>query len=80
MIKNKQSEKAETDEKLLMIKAAMDKLKPAYKEILNLKYTEKKSQKEIADILKKSRSSVESLIFRAKEALKKELKALIKDF
>lgn len=80
MIKDKQSEKTEIDEKLLMIKAAMDKLKPLYKDILNLKYTEKKSQKEIADILKKSRSSVESLIFRAKEALKKELKGLIKDF
>ena len=80
MIKSEQTEKNEDGEKLLMVKTAMANLKPLYKEILNLKYTEKKSQKEIADILKKSRSSVESLIFRAKEALKKELKGLTKDF
>jgi RNA polymerase sigma factor (sigma-70 family) len=68
------------NEKMLMIRQALDNVKPEYKKILTLKYIENKSQKELSEILEKTESSVESLLFRAREALKKELKNVEKAF
>ena len=69
----------EENEKIAMLKTAMENLKPKYKEIIKLKFIENKSQKEIAEILKTNRVSAESLIFRARDALKKEVKKLFKE-
>lgn len=52
---------------------AIGKLKPEYAQVLWLTYFEDMSNKEIARIMKKSMSSVKSLLHRAKPALKKEL-------
>lgn len=67
-------------EKLLMTNVAMDSLKPEFKEVLKLKYIKDMSQKEIADKLNKSVSSVENMLFRARETLKNELLKISKDF
>ena len=45
-------------------------LKPAYREILILKFFEEKSYEEISDILKKSTGTVATLIRAAKKAFK----------
>ena len=52
---------------------ALVKLKPEYARVLWLTYFEDLSNKEIAQIMKKSISAVKSLLHRAKPALKKEL-------
>ena len=67
------------NEKSIMLDIALNNVKQKYRKILELKYIEKKSQKEIAKIMNKSRSSIESLIYRAREVLKKELKKLNKE-
>jgi len=67
------------DEKIVMMKTAMENLKPIYKELITMKFIEDKSQNEIANHFKKSRISVESMIFRAKDALKKEIKRIYRD-
>jgi RNA polymerase sigma-70 factor (ECF subfamily) len=67
-------------EKLLMVNIAMDSLKPNFKKVLDLKYIKEKSQKEIAKILNKTESSIENMLYRARESLKKELLKLSKDF
>ncbi|MBN2547213.1 MAG: RNA polymerase sigma factor [Spirochaetes bacterium] len=67
------------DEKIVMMKSAMENLKPVYKELIKMKYIEDKSQREIAEHFNKSRISVESMIFRAKEALKKEIKKIYRE-
>jgi len=77
--KNNVVEEIHEKEKVVLMNLALDKIKPKYSKLLRLKYYDDKSQKEIAKILKKSVSSVESLLFRAREALKKELKVLYKD-
>jgi RNA polymerase sigma factor (sigma-70 family) len=69
----------EENEKIVMLKTAMENLKPKYKEIIKLKFIENRTQKEIADLLKINRISAESLIFRARDALKKEVKKLFKE-
>ena len=60
-------------EKLLYIHRALEKLKPEYKQVLWLVYFEDFSQKETAKIMKKSVHSVETLVYRARLALKAEL-------
>jgi len=73
------SDEAGEDEKIVTMKTAMDNLRPLYRELVRLKYIDDKSQIEIAAIVKKSRSSVESLLFRAREALKEEIKRIYRD-
>jgi RNA polymerase sigma factor (sigma-70 family) len=68
------------NEKVLMIRDALEKMRPEYKQLLTLKYIENKTQKEISDVLNKTESSIESLLFRAREALKKELHRTKKAF
>lgn len=58
-------------EKVNQVLAGMDK---KYREVLVLKYLEGRDYKEISDILKKPMGTVASLISRAKESFKKELK------
>lgn len=60
-------------ERLLLIHRALEKLKPEYKQVLWLVYFEDFSQKETAKIMKKSVHSVETLVYRARLALKAEL-------
>jgi len=67
------------EEKIAMLKTGMDNLKPKYKEIIKLKFIENKSQKDIAQIFSISVKSAESLIFRSREALKKEVNRLYKE-
>jgi RNA polymerase sigma factor (sigma-70 family) len=68
------------NEKILLLKNAMECLSDEYKKLLTLKYIENKSQKEISELMGRTESSVESLLFRAREALKKELKKTKKAF
>jgi len=74
------SEKLIENEKILMMKHALEKMNPEYRRILTLKYIENKTQKEIAEITGKSESSIESLLFRSREALKKELSKIKKAY
>ena len=60
-------------ERLLLIHRTLEKLKPEYKQVLWLVYFEDFSQKETAKIMKKSVHSVETLVYRARLALKAEL-------
>jgi RNA polymerase sigma-70 factor (ECF subfamily) len=48
-------------------------LSPSYKEIIELKYFQKKSYKEISSIIGKSTKAVESLLIRAKNKLRKKI-------
>jgi RNA polymerase sigma-70 factor (ECF subfamily) len=67
-------------QKILMVKIALDKVKSEYREVLTLKYLEDRKREEIASLLKKSDSAIDGLLFRAKAALKKEIKKIMKDF
>ena len=60
-------------ERLLLIHTTLEKLNPEYKQVLWLVYFEDFSQKETAKIMKKSVHSVETLVYRARLALKAEL-------
>ena len=71
---NINNNKVEDIENTIMLDLAMENIKPQYKKILELKYIEKRSQKEIAKLLNKSRSSIENLIYRARVKLKQEIK------
>ena len=58
---------------------AMETLNPLYRKALELKYKQKKSQEEMADILEKSVFAIESILYRARNLLKKKLKALLEE-
>ena len=73
---NENKKEKSDNEKAIMLDLAMKNIKQKYRKLLELKYKENKSQKEIAKILNKSRSSVESLLYRAREELKKEVKKI----
>ncbi len=55
------------------LRSAMLKLKPEYSQVLWLTYFEDLSAQSAAEVMNKSVRSVESLLYRAKPALKKEL-------
>ena len=73
---DKLSEELHTKEQLLLVNVAMENLKPLFKDVLKLKYIEEKSQNEIAGIVNKSVSAVETLLVRAKKQLRIELKKI----
>ena len=73
------ADEPDENDKIFMLNTAMEFLKPKYKLIIKLKYLENKSQKEIAGILNISRLSAESLIHRARESLKKQVKKLFNE-
>ncbi|MDD5551833.1 MAG: RNA polymerase sigma factor [Candidatus Pacebacteria bacterium] len=56
------------------VKKVLKNLDQKYKEILELKYLEQKDYKEISDILKIPMGSVATLLNRARERFKKEVK------
>jgi RNA polymerase sigma-70 factor (ECF subfamily) len=59
--------------KAAAVRAAVDELPPRQRMALILSRFEGRSYREIADIMRTSTSSVESLLFRGRRALKKKL-------
>lgn len=53
--------------------AALDRLGEDYKTVLHLVYFENMSNSEAAKIMKKNKKQIENLLYRAKQALRKEL-------
>ncbi len=72
-------EEIDKKEKAYILKKALERINPKYSEILKMKYYENMPRKEIAEKLDTSLSSVENNLFRAREALKKELKKIVRD-
>ncbi len=60
-------------EQKIAVHRAMKKLKPEYGKVLWLTYFEELSNKETAEIMGKSVHNIETLVYRARNALKKEL-------
>lgn len=60
-------------ERSILLRRAIQKLKPEYRRILWLIYFEEFSNREAAVIMKRSTHSVETLVYRAKRALKQQL-------
>ena len=67
----------ETDRIILKsnIQKILGKIDKKYREVLILKFLEEKSYSEISDIIKRPMGTVASLINKAKQELKKELKS-----
>ena len=63
-------------EKVLLVKMAMENMNEEYKEMLELKYIHGKSLKEIEQKMNKKFLAVQSMLFRARKALKKEIERL----
>lgn len=61
------------NEKKQWVVDAMKKISPQYSNILYLKYYEDFSNEEIAQILKKNKRQVETMLYRAKAALAEQL-------
>ncbi len=61
------------DERKIIIQKAMNNLKTEYKQVLWLSYFEKFSNNEISTIMNKKVHNIETLLYRAKQSLKKEL-------
>ena len=61
------------DEDKIVLHRNMQKLRPEYRQVLYLMYIEGFDHAETADIMKKSGKQVRDLLYRAKNALKKEL-------
>ena len=70
-------EDIESKQEIMLINMAMNKLKDNHKEILKLKYIEKKSQKEISSMLNITSDAVNSLLSRARLSLKKEFEKIV---
>jgi RNA polymerase sigma-70 factor (ECF subfamily) len=67
-------------EKILLMNMALKNIKTDYSTVLREKYIEDKSIKEIASTLGKSDKAIESLLTRAKKALKTEMEHISRDF
>ena len=61
------------EEQKIAVHRAMEKLKPDYRQVLWLTYFEELSNKETAAVMRKSVHSIETLVYRARLALKKQL-------
>lgn len=61
------------EERKIAVHRALDKLKPDYRQVLWLTYFEELSNKETAAVMKKSVHGIETLVYRARNALKKQL-------
>jgi len=68
-----QAEEINLKEQALFLKMAIDNLPDEYKKAILLRHYDKKCQKEIAGILNKSESAIETILVRGKKMLKKEL-------
>lgn len=67
-------------QKVHMTSIAINNLKDEYRNVLLFRYYDNKSAKDIAKTIKKTVSSVESLLIRAKRTMKKELFRISEDF
>ena len=61
------------DEEKIIVHRVLGQLKPEYKQVLWLIYFEGFSNGQAAQIMKKSKHKTETLVYRAKRALKREL-------
>lgn len=61
------------EERKIAVHRALEKLKPDYRQVLWLTYFEELSNKETAAVMRKSVHSIETLVYRARIALKKQL-------
>ena len=61
------------DEEKIIVHKVLGQLKPEYKQVLWLIYFEGFSNGQAAQIMKKSKHQTETLVYRAKRALKREL-------
>ena len=61
------------EERKIIVHRAMNKLRSEYRQVLWLKYFEGFSGKEAAKIMRKSTHNIETLTYRARQALKSEL-------
>ena len=61
------------EERKIQLHKVLSRLVPDYRQVLYLIYFENFSNSEAAKIMKKSDSQMKNLVFRAKQALKKEL-------
>ena len=61
------------DEEKIIVHRVLGQLKPEYKQVLWLIYFEGFSNEQAAQIMKKSKHQTETLVYRAKRALKREL-------
>ncbi len=67
-------ERIDTNNQIKGIMEKLDNLKEEYREVVLLKYAEEYSNAEIAEIMGRSKGAVRVLLYRAIEALKKEVK------
>jgi DNA-directed RNA polymerase specialized sigma24 family protein len=63
-------------EKAVLLDLALNNINPDYKRIIELKIFKRKKIRELAVQLQRTEKAVENMIFRAKAALKKEMKKL----
>ena len=61
------------EEEKLELQGAMKKLPDAYRQVLWLTYFEEMTNKEVSIVMKKSVHNIETLLYRARKALKEEL-------
>lgn len=61
------------EEQKIMVHRALANLKRDYRQVLYLSFFEELSNEETAVVMRKSKRQVENLLYRAKQALKKEL-------
>ncbi len=57
---------------------ALERLNEDYKTVLHLVYFENMSADETASVMKKNKKQIENLLYRAKQALRKELESVVK--
>ena len=69
-------EKASISERRQMVRDALDRLPPKFREVLILRELEGMSYRDVARVLKVKQGTVESRIFRARERLAAELKRM----
>lgn len=62
------------DEEKRQLYSAMNKINPDYRTVLHLLYFENMSYDEVAFVLRKSKKQINNLAYRAKQALKAEMK------
>ena len=61
------------EERKIAVHRAMQKLSPEYRQVLWLIYFEEFSSKEAAAVMKKSVHNIETLVYRARKALRRQL-------
>ncbi len=63
------------EERKIILNRAISKLKPEYSQILWLIYFEDFSSKQASEVMKKSVHNIETLVYRARKALKQQLES-----